>query len=71
MKVLSILVKILLIIVWAFILLYLSKAIGIDYSPEEMSGNRNMFRLIIGVIILIGAYFIMRINLFKKTRKKD
>jgi hypothetical protein len=44
---------------------------GIDYSPEEMSGMRNMFRLIIGVLILVGAYFIMRISFFKKTKKKD
>jgi membrane protein DedA with SNARE-associated domain len=71
MKFLSVFIKILLIIVWAFLLLYISKAMGVDYSPDETSGVRNMFRLIIGVLILLGAYFIMRIKLFRKTKEKD
>lgn len=71
MKFLSILTKIILVIIWAFLLLYTSKLLGVDYSPDEMSGTRNMFRLIIGVLILVGAYFIMRLNVYGKTKKKD
>ncbi|PLW96341.1 MAG: hypothetical protein C0591_08930 [Marinilabiliales bacterium] len=69
MKFLSFLIKIILIIIWAFLLFYVGKALGISFSPEEVSGTRSMFRLIMGVLILVGAYFILKIDLFKKTRK--
>jgi membrane protein DedA with SNARE-associated domain len=69
MKFLSFLIKVILIIIWAFLLFYIGKAMGITFSPEEVSGNRSMFRLIMGVLILVGAYFILKIDLFKKPRK--
>ncbi len=69
MKFLSILIKIILIIIWAFLLYFIGKALGFSFSPEEVSGYRSMFRLIMGVLILLGAYFILKIELFKKTKK--
>jgi membrane protein DedA with SNARE-associated domain len=69
MKFLSFLIKVLLTILWAFLLFYIGKAMGISFSPEEISGSRSMFRLLMGVLILVGAYFILKIDLFKKTRK--
>jgi hypothetical protein len=69
MKFLSGIIKILLIIIWAFLLFYVGKVMGITFSPEEVSGNRSMFRLIMGFLILAGAYFILKINLFKTPRK--
>lgn len=69
MKFLSVLIKIILIVIWAFLLFYIGKALGISFSPEETSGSRSMFRLIMGVLILVGAYFILKIDLFNKTKK--
>ena len=69
MKFLSALIKLLLIIIWAFLLLYIGKALGFSFSPEESSGTRSMFRLLMGVLILLGAYFILKIDLLKRTKK--
>ncbi len=69
MKILNAFLKIVLIIVWSFMLLHLAKFFGFSYDPEEISGDRSMVRVVLGVLILGGAYFIWQIKFF--GRKKE
>jgi len=41
---------------------------GHAYAPEEVSGSRSILRIITGGLILIGAYFIWKINFFRKKK---
>ena len=69
MKFLDIIIKFVLIIIWSFALLYLSKAMGFSFDPDEMSGDRNMVRIVLGVLILVGAYFIWMLEILPIKKK--
>jgi hypothetical protein len=66
MKILTFFIKIILILIWAFLIFYITKWLGFEYVPEEVSGSRSILRIITGGFILLGAYFIWKINFFKK-----
>lgn len=68
MKILNTFIKIILIIVWSFTIFYIAKALGFSFEPDEVSGDRNMMRVVLGVLILGGAYFIWKINLFREKK---
>jgi len=68
MKILTFFIKIVLILIWAFLIFYITKWMGLAYTPEEVSGSRNILRIITGGLILLGAYFIWKINLFRKKK---
>jgi len=66
MKILTFFIKIALILIWAFLIFYLTKWMGFTYAPEEVSGTRSILRIISGGLILLGAYFIWKITFFRK-----
>lgn len=68
MKILIAFIKIILILLWSFIIFYVTKALGFSFEPDEVSGDRNMMRVVLGMLILGGAYFIWKINLFRKNK---
>ena len=68
MKILNTLIKIIVILLWSFGLLYLAKFFGFQFDPEDLSGFKSMYRLIFGVILLAGIYVIWRINFLKKKK---
>ena len=68
MKIITFFIKIALILIWAFLIFYITKWMGLEYAPEEVSGSRSILRIITGGLILLGAYFIWKINFFSKKK---
>lgn len=69
MKILNAIIKIILILLWSFIIFYITKALGFSFEPDEVSGDRNMMRVVLGMLILGGAYFIWKINIIRKKKE--
>jgi membrane protein DedA with SNARE-associated domain len=69
MKFIHLILKVILILIWSFIVFYISKALGFSFEPDEISGDRNMMRIVLGVLILVGAYIIWMIDFFPKKKK--
>lgn len=70
MNFLNNLVRIIIFIIWAFIVYYISKQLGFEYDPESTSMIRKYIRVIMVVIIFGGGYFIRMITVFKKKERK-
>jgi membrane protein DedA with SNARE-associated domain len=66
MKLLNNLLRIILFILWAMLVLYLAKQMGISYDPEDTSNWRAFFRVLAVAIIFGGGYFIWKIKFIKK-----
>ena len=65
MKFLNNLIRILIFILWAFVVFYISKFFGFSYDPEDTSLVRKLIQVVLVVLIFGGGYFIKKITPFK------
>ena len=70
MKFLNNLIRLIVFILWALVVYYISKALGFTYDPEGVELTRNILRVFMVVIIFGGAYFIWKFD-FIKWKKQD
>jgi membrane protein DedA with SNARE-associated domain len=66
MNFLNSLIRIIIFVIWALIVYYLSKQLGFEYDPESPDFLRKYIRVILIAIIFGGAYFIWKIDISKK-----
>jgi len=64
------LIRILIFILWAFIVFYISKFFGFSYDPEDTSIERKIIQVVLVVVIFGGGYFIRKIKVFKPKNPK-
>jgi membrane protein DedA with SNARE-associated domain len=69
MKFLNNLIRLIVFIIWAMLVFYLAKQMGVDYDPEDTSMWRSFFRVIGIAVIFVGAYFIWKINFIRKKEQ--
>lgn len=65
MKFLNNLIRILVFIIWAFVVFYISKLFGFTYDPEDTANWRKLIQVVLVIVIFGGGYFIRKITLFK------
>lgn len=68
MKFLNNFIRILIFILWAFVVFYISKFFGFSYDPEDTAFWRKLVQVIMVVVIFGGGYFIRKITLFKPKK---